>query len=249
MRLLIDIGNSMLHLALYQNENQIFNVNLRSTDAIKKIKYLIRLNLKPFQNQIASFVFSSVKPELEVLINFFKKEYSLNYLIINNSLRTNLEIELDDPQTLGSDLLAAAVGVVALNRNQDAIIINLGTATTIFCIKNETFIGGTIMPGLITSAASLIARASLLTQPKWSLPPTLIAKNTADCLNTGVIYGHALAIKGFVTNYKKKLVTPEVIILGGNYTLVKDILKNYHHQPDLIFKGLNKLWDLNKGVQ
>ncbi|WP_422398183.1 type III pantothenate kinase [Spiroplasma endosymbiont of Agriotes lineatus] len=54
------------------------------------------------------------------------------------------------------------------------------------------FIGGTILPGLLTSSEALIEKASLLKKDPWFLPQEMIVKNTKDCLSVGIIYGHAM---------------------------------------------------------
>lgn len=249
MKLLVDIGNSLIHLGVYQENKKIFYEQLSSNINVDKLLSCMEEVLEPFLLKIQRCIVSSVKPQFNSVIELLVEKYCWNYLLVDSVLKTNFKFVLDDVITLGADLIAAAVGAVSVYPNRNIIIIDMGTATTISCIKDNSFIGGAILPGLLTSGEALIEKAALLKKDPWFLPPEMIAKNTKDCLSVGIIYGHAMAIKGIVETYQKQLKDSVVIILGGNYFFVKNILQDYQFINDLIFTGLNILWTLNEGEE
>src|SRR5918993_564338 len=81
----------------------------------------------------------------------------------------------------------------------DVIVLDFGTATTFDCITADgRFIGGSIMPGLRTSAEQLTRRAAKLPATELTRPDRVIGRRTEECIRGGVLYGAADAVDGMV---------------------------------------------------
>jgi type III pantothenate kinase len=102
-----------------------------------------------------------------------------------------------NPQQLGCDRFAAALGARALVPGQALVVATCGTATTIDAVSADgVFIGGMILPGLGLMAASLARNTAQLPQvaPGAALPP-LFADNTDDAILSGCLSAQAGAIE------------------------------------------------------
>jgi type III pantothenate kinase len=101
------------------------------------------------------------------------------------------------PQQLGSDRLAAAIGAHALFPATSLIVATCGTATTIDAVTADgVFVGGMILPGLRLMASSLARNTAQLPdvlQQSERLPP--FADNTEEAIISGCIAAQAGAIE------------------------------------------------------
>ncbi len=77
-------------------------------------------------------------------------------------------------------------------RKRDAIVVDLGTATTFDCITADgVFLGGVIAPGVLVMAETLVRRTSKLPATELVLPKQVIGRRTEECIRAGVMYGAA----------------------------------------------------------
>lgn len=244
MDLLVDIGNTTIHYALYEKDIQILEIRVASNfEILNSMNYEKTFNI--YFHKIKNCIISSVKPEFNDQISQQCQKYRWKHLFISSKLKSNIIYKVDQPLSIGSDLIATAVAAKLQMNNSDCIIIDMGTATTISCIKKNDYIGGSILPGMIIAANALISNTSLLKQNKWIYPKDLIARNTSEALNVGIIYGHILAIEGIISQYKKELYRPKIFLTGGNSNYVKDYFTRYHFAPNLIFNGMLYLKEMN----
>lgn len=247
MRLLVDIGNTFIHFAICNKDSlkTTFQVDNKLTSSL--IIENIEKHLNSWNKFIKYCVISSVNPKINSILKVLIEKYKWKTLIINSNLKSNIIYNLEDNINLGADLIAAAVGAKTKYLKQDIIIVMLGTATTITCVKNNEFIGGAILAGLHISQEVLMKRTALLKNILLKpLPKNLLGRNTNDAVSVGLIYGHILAIEGIVNKYKKILKKPVVLLSGGNYKFLQKFLNDYIVEEHLIFYGLNTLWSLNK---
>ena len=110
-----------------------------------------------------------------------------------------------------------------------------------------TFASANILPGLELCAKSLSNNTSLL--PNIELRPvdSIIAKNTIDCMNSGMVYGHADMIAGLIKRIENELgYDCKHILTGGGAVYIKDIVKDdFVFDRDLNLNGLNIIINKN----
>ena len=103
-------------------------------------------------------------------------------------------------------------------------MVDFGTATTFDCVTADgRFIGGSIMPGLRTSADQLTRKAAKLTATELRPPARAIGRNTEEHIRAGVMFGTADAIDGMVRRLKAEWPggrVPRVVATGGLAVLV-----------------------------
>ena len=125
----------------------------------------------------------------------------------------------------------------------DSIVVDFGTATTFDCVTaDRRFIGGSIMPGLRTSAEQLVRRAAKLTATELIAPTRAIGRSTDDHIRAGVLFGTADAVDGMIRRIRDEWpggARPRVIATGGLAALVTPLTTTIDVvDPDLTLHGL-----------
>jgi type III pantothenate kinase len=129
-----------------------------------------------------------------------------------------ITLEVDEPSTVGADRVINTLAASQLY-HRDAVVVDLGTATTFDCITGAgAFIGGVIQPGVQTSVDTLIRKTSMLPSTVLAVPAQTIGKNTAACIQSGIMFGAAESIDGIIRRIKREwptATTPHVVATGG----------------------------------
>lgn len=244
MIILVDIGNSNIVIATYNGKiNQTYRYNTDTSKSIDEYYVLLKDIIKDAKGMIIS----SVVPELNIIFkNLAIKYLKIDPMFIGPGVKTGVKIIVDNPKEVGSDLVASAAAVI--NEYADsAIVVDMGTATTLTYIENKVIKGVSITIGLVTSRDALVNNASQLSQFEFKTPTKVIATNTVDCLNSGLLYGHSFMVKGIVEEIKRQTNNnPVVIITGGASRFVKEMFDdNYIFDDLLLLKGLLVIYNKN----
>ena len=160
-------------------------------------------------------------------------------MLVGAGIKTGMNIIMDNPKTVGSDMIVDAVAAIR-EYPGPIIIIDMGTATTMSVVdKNGNYIGGIIYPGLRVSLDSLSSKTAQLPS---------ISKNTIDCMRSGIMYGNAGMIDGILEHMEEELGEPATIIAtGGLSRFVVPLCKHKIIYDDaLLLKGLMILYEKNK---
>ena len=126
-----------------------------------------------------------------------------------------ITLQVDEPLTVGADRI---INTLAASRKygRDAIVVDLGTATTFDCItRDAVFLGGVIAPGVRTSAETLFRRTSKLPATELVAPARVIGTRTEECIRAGVMFGAAESIDGIVGRIKTEWPSREVPVVIG----------------------------------
>ena len=168
MLLAIDIGNSNIVIGCMngtkiEHEFRIATDHVKTSDQycidLKNVLSLGDIHISELEGVIISSV---VPPLLNSFRTAVMKLTGKKPMVVGPGIKTGLNIQIDNPAQIGSDLIVAAVAAL---REYPAplMIIDMGTATTISVIDaSRTYIGGCICPGVRISADALTTRAALL---------------------------------------------------------------------------------------
>ena len=153
-----------------------------------------------------------------------------------------ITLAVDEPLTVGADRIINTL-IASRRYQRDAVVVDLGTATTFDCITRDgVFLGGVIAPGVRTSAETLFRRTSKLPATELVAPMHVIGKRTEDCIRAGVMFGAAEAIDGIVRRITAEWPRPErpiVIGTGGLAEMFAPIVKSFDVvDPFLTLHGL-----------
>jgi type III pantothenate kinase len=163
-------------------------------------------------------------------------------LIVDAAADLPITLDVDEPLTVGADRL---INTLAASRlfARDAIVVDMGTATTFDCITADgVFLGGVIAPGILTSAETLTRRTSKLPATELVIPPRVIGRRTEDCIRAGVMFGSADAIDGLVRRIKDawpRANEPLVVATGGFAETMATLCATFDRvEPHLTLQGL-----------
>lgn len=254
MILAIDIGNTNIVIGGIEEKRIVFSERLSTIKNKMVVEYA--LNIKGIleiygvkAEEIDGGIISSVVPQVtEILKEACEKIIHRNILVVGPGIKTGLNILIDNPRQLGSDLVADAVAGMA-EYHAPMIIFDLGTATTASVVdENGNYIGGFIIPGVQTSLNALTANASQLQGIGLEEPKRLIGKNTIECMKSGIIYSTAASLDGIITRVEEEVGQPLTAIATGG--LARKILpyckKEIILDEELLLKGLWVIYNKNK---
>ncbi|HKM02640.1 MAG TPA: type III pantothenate kinase [Bacilli bacterium] len=258
MKLTVDVGNTTTSFGFFEN-NELKRVLTIDTDVKRTFdQFLVVVkNLLEHESflmvQLEEAIISSVVPmETKKLSRFIYTIYGIDPLILGPGIKTGLLLKVDNPNEVGSDLVAVSVGALEFFK-APFLIVDLGTVNKYILIdEKKQFVGVSFTPGVMMSKDALDKNTALLMQVSLEKPLRVIGKNTKDALNSGLTYGTVAQIRGMseLINHEAGLQLP-VIITGGNAIFIyEDLVKGkqnqYSYNNNLIHYGLNAILSKNK---
>jgi len=248
MYILGDIGNSETKVYLVNSKNKIvgnisfLSEKLNSKILNQKFKHLV----KDFKS-IEKILFCSVVPKSFILIkNFLSKKIKKRcYEVKDLKLRSLINIKVNYKQ-VGSDRLTNAISL--LDKKNNYIILDFGTATTFDVVTKNTYRGGIIAPGIKISLNTLSDKATLIPKINLKQIKKVIGIDTISAVRSGFFWGYAGLIDNVVNLIKKETRKSfKLIITGGFSDLFKNSIKTKLKQnKDITIKGLIKISKLIK---
>ncbi|MGL6153946.1 MAG: type III pantothenate kinase [Cetobacterium sp.] len=248
MILTIDIGNTHIVTGIL-DENGTLLLKFRSTSnraltedeyfsTLKSLGDFHEINLKKIQGIIVSSVVPSL---IEIFQYFGKKYFSMEPIIVSKDLF--LPFELNIP-TLGADRIINLAQCSLKYPNKNILIFDVGTATTYDILKNNTYLGGGIIPGIQMAINSLSEKTAKLPKIDFKKKDNVIGTNTIDQLESGIYFGYLGQIKNIIEEVKKIIPDIHVISTGGLGNLPLEEINEY--LPNISLDGLFTLYNLNK---
>jgi len=156
-----------------------------------------------------------------------------------------LPIRYHDPGSVGADRLANAVAAKRIY-GTPAIVVDLGTATTFDCVSRQgAYLGGAIMPGVVTSAEELFRRAARIPKVELRPPRRALGRTTEEALRAGVLWGAAGAVDALVRRLALEMQgTPHVIATGGLARVIAPECETVNVVDEaLTLKGMRLIWE------
>lgn len=254
MILAIDIGNTNIVIGCIDKEKTYFIERLSTVRTKTELEYAVDiktlLELYHIRKQdLEGGIIASVVPQITNIMKLAsEKILKKEVLVVGPGVKSGLNILMDNPATLGADLVVGAVAAIA-EYPVPLIVVDMGTATTICVIDDKKrYVGGVIMPGVLTSLDSLTARASQLSGIGLEAPKRVIGKNTIECMKSGVVFGNAACIDGMVERMEEELGQNATVIATGG--LAKKIIPYCRHKmimdDGLLLKGMQIIYEKNQ---
>jgi type III pantothenate kinase len=174
------------------------------------------------------------------------------FLVVEPGVRTGVPVLMDNPREVGTDRIINALAAVH-EYGGPAIVVDFGGTATTFDVVNAKgqYVGGAISPGIEISLEALGRRGAQLRKVELHRPRTVIAKNTVEALQSGMVFGVASQVEGIVARMIAELgeQASDVHVIATGYLagLVIDECSCFtHHSPWLTLRGLELAFTRNR---
>ena len=166
MLLTADIGNTNIVLALLDEKDRVVSqCRVPSGDPLPPEAYDDAIR-RVLEGQAApeGAAIGSVVPRLTAeTADAIRRVTGLEAFVAGPTTPAGLDIAIEQPETLGVDLLAADAAAAA-EYPLPVVVFDFGTATTIDAVGPDgVYMGGTIGPGLQVSLDALVSRTAMYT--------------------------------------------------------------------------------------
>lgn len=255
MLLAIDMGNTQIEIGVLDKDRLVFSERISTDKQKTETEYAILFNyifnLRHIDaSMIDGAIISSVVPPLTFIIKeAVRMTTGKNALVIGAGIKTGLNILIDNPKALGADIVVDSVACASLY-GAPAIVIDMGTATTITCLdRDKNYRGGAIIPGLMVAMNAMISNTAQLPHIDLENPGSVIGTNTVKALKSGAIYAQASMIDGMVERMKEELKEPDAIVVatgGLADRVVPSCRTKITIDKELMMKGLRLIYDRNQ---
>lgn len=183
----------------------------------------------------------------EMLERYFD---AVPHVVVGPGIRTGVPVLTDNPREVGADRITNAVAAAG-RYGGPAIVVALGTATA-FDVVDEAgrYVGGVIAPGVETSHKALTRHGAQLRDVELLRPRTVVAKNTVEALQSGMVFGFASLVDGLVDRIAAELGLPGdrlTVVATGHLApvVVPECRRVNAHDPVLTLRGLHLIYGRN----
>jgi len=241
MNLIIDVGNTFVKLAVFENGDLLFNENTEVEKLLERARGIFH-EFPQIDWAIVSSVIHLDKSDIDALA------FLCNVHVLNHQSKTPFKNLYASPKTLGVDRIALATAGHSHNPSENTLVIDAGTCLTYDMITSQGhYLGGAISLGLKMRYRALNGQTSKLPLLAVENPIDLIGNSTEASIHSGVVIGICSEIDGIIEQYSSRFEDLTVILTGGDAQFLSKRLKNtiFAHSKFLLI-GLNYLLDYNK---
>lgn len=251
MLLALDIGNTNITMGVYKNDRLLFVSRMYTSR--KKTQYEFAADLLNIFNlygvdakDFSGIVMSCVVPEIEQnVIRALKMITEKTPICVGKENHGNFEVDVLPIEAIGADLICASVAAKA-KYPLPCLVADLGTATKIIVLdENGKFLGCTISPGVKISMEALAKNASLLPSVSFSTPKKIVGANTAECIQSGIVFGTAAMLDGLTRRIKTELSFGKAsIVATGGYSkgIISCCESEFIFDENLLLDGLAEIY-------
>ena len=178
------------------------------------------------RNAVSQIIIATVVPRaLHNLQQLAVQYFKITPLIAGQGVvEWGMDIDVDDPRTLGADRAVNAIAAHAKYPG-DLIIVDFGTATTIDAVDfNGAYKGGIIAPGINLSLDALVGNTAKLPRIAITTPQSdsVIGRNTEDQMLIGIYWGYVAMIEGLLTRMRAEIGRPATVVATGGLAVLFD---------------------------
>ena len=240
MKLVLDIGNTLGKLVVYEQEDEVFRTQFKLVEMHATLIDLFFDFPEIKQAILCSVV--SIEPQIQL----FLKEKTI-LLEVNSEMQLPFENRYETPETLGADRIALVAAAVFMYPGKNCLVVDTGSCVTYdFISSNGIYRGGAISPGLQMRFKAMHEHTNKL--PFVTLKEEFIAlgANTQNSILAGAVNGLVFEIEGWQSSLGRTYEDLTLILTGGDAQFLSKRLKNtiFAHSNFLV-QGLCQLLDYN----
>lgn len=255
MILALDVGNSHIFGGLFADDEILVRFRMGSKEEFTsdELGVFLRQVVREWgfdPAQVERVAVCSVVPEHNHAIsNCCLKYFGGEPFFLRAGVKTGLKVMVRNPAEVGADRIAAAVGAAVLYPDQNLIVADFGTATTLDVIRSgRDYLGGIIMPGLRTQMESLVQRTAKLPPVEIVVPDNVVGRSTVESIQSGLYYGHLYTVRSMMDQIcQQEFADQGVVRVGtGGFSRLFERARLFDAiYPDLVLTGLYRTLLLN----
>ncbi len=240
--LVADLGNTTLYLGVFSAGRWAIRFRVPAAPALASDGFE-KLVTPRIRGRIDAAALCSVQPDRTEWLRQRMAELTGIEPRVLTHVAAGMPIGYHQPNELGADRLACALGAQALFPGRDCQVVDCGTATTVTAIsRHGKILGGAILPGLGLWPKMLADQTARLPAVDLRRPRKALGRSTREALHSGIVIGHAGAIRELTQRVGREAFGPKsrpiIVGTGGNtHLLAKENLFTVL-VPDLILTGL-----------
>lgn len=218
--LTLDLGNTALTGGLWEDGR--LAEHWSGPSSVRSLEK--RLGKISSGRRIESAILASVVPRRNApLLTACRRRLGIDCRLLTSRTDTGLKILYADPDQVGPDRIANAVGAYR-RYGGPAIVVDFGTAITFDVVSDKfEYLGGVIAPGLGISTEALFRKAALLPRARIDLPRGVLGRETAEAIRSGVYWGTLGLVEKIIRELKKELGwgrETRLVATGGHAGLI-----------------------------
>ena len=245
MILLIDIGNSRTKYVY------LINNKLSSTTQLNNDEFSAAYFVKYFSQASQIIVANVAKSTLTDELAAWCVSQKISFKQVHSEQQKNALISAyQEPTTLGIDRWLALLGAIHLYPNENILIIDAGTATTVDLLANNgQHQGGWILAGVNALFSSILSHSTLVHAKNKTRPSLAFGTNTTDNVNNACWAATLGMIERGISQAQQLGDINRIILTGGDGKALTSLLlaqttenilavENIQFIDNLIFFGL-----------
>ena len=240
MNLIIDIGNTLIKLAVFQDDKllkKFASVKIDFKNKFEEVKIQYPLIGRILVSNVSEPDFLKLKKPKKVEEIFF----------LSPELKLPFVNKYSTPKTLGHDRIALMAAASKFFKGENVLVIDAGTCLTFDFLNSENeYLGGAISPGLKMRYDALHNFTSKLPLLEPDDEVELIGNSTKNSINSGVINGITKEIDGVINEYSALYPNTKILLTGGDAQILSKRLKNsIFANSNFLLEGLNYILEIN----
>lgn len=252
MFLSIDVGNTQTTIGLFADDGafdhgwRLATDRADTSDALRERLYgYFTMDGRDLKS-VTDAAIASVVPVLSrAWFRCMQKTLGCDPMLIGPETPHIIPVDMPSPTTVGADRIANAVAAIR-TYGAPVIVVDFGTATNIDVVDRKgSFRGGTIAPGIMSSANALFSRAAKLSSVPIKAPAHALGDTTETAVQSGLVIGAAAQAEGLVRRIKAELGIEDapVIATGGLARTVSEATDLFTAiDSDLTLRGIRQIW-------
>lgn len=248
----VDIGNTTVTVGILKGaEIDIYRMSSRPVleQAEYRKRFLNFMDISRVAGASGSVICSVVPEVVSPVSSALGKITGKEPLVVDSSFATGLVLDVENPEALGTDRIASAMGALKIG-DPPIAIVDFGTATTVNFLDSApegdpVFRGGAILPGLGLMGHALAASTSLLPRVREGGEVKLPGRNTEECIRAGIAFATAGGVERILEEVEQAQ--------GHKYSLVATggmldyaagfIRRSVKREPALTLRGLFEMYE------
>jgi type III pantothenate kinase len=224
--LVIDVGNTDAGFGIFEDKTLTHQFRIKSLKDENYVFFEYRFRQYFLENSlrfadITKVVLSSVVPPLTPIFKqLVNNLFSIEPIIVNAYIFPSIEVSIDNPNEIGSDLVANAVAAFTKYK-RNCVVVDFGTALTFTVVSGKgKVLGVSIAPGLRTAVKALFANTAQLPDVPLELPDSVLGKNTVHAIQAGILWGYEGLVRNMIQKIRAELDGDCIAIATGGLSSI-----------------------------